>query len=86
MTVVGVDQVVLDRLPQILQDRDHLLMCVEEQIRTRFLRQNSFTDDAFFDPKQTFELIDKFVAMYDSCLARIEKGESLAGILQELRS
>ncbi|MCL7486817.1 MAG: V-type ATP synthase subunit A [Desulfobulbaceae bacterium] len=66
-----------------LQDADRLLMHVAEQIRSRFLCQNSFTDDAFSGPQSTFELIEKLVAMYDRCLERIRQGESLGEILLE---
>lgn len=68
-----------------LQDSDRLLMNVVEQIRSRFLCQNSFTSDAFSAPKQTFELIEKLVATYDSCLVRVEQGESLSVILTEMQ-
>ena len=57
-------------------------MYVAEQIRSRFLCQNSFTDDAFSSPESTFELIEKFVKMYDEWLERIEQGESLSEILK----
>lgn len=66
-----------------LQDQDRLLMFVAEQIRNRFLCQNSFTDDAFSTPASTFELIQKLVTMYDSAMARLEQGEPLVEILQE---
>jgi len=68
-----------------LQDSDRLLMYVAEQIRSRFLCQNSFTDDAFSAPEATFALIEKIVAMHDSSLERIKQGASLAVILQELQ-
>jgi V/A-type H+-transporting ATPase subunit A len=66
-----------------LQDSDRLLMYIAEQIRNRFLCQNSFTDDAFSDPGSTFELIEKLVSRYDAWLGRIEQGESLTEILQD---
>jgi len=66
-----------------LQDSDRLLMHVAEQIRTRFLCQNSFTEDAFSAPASTFELIEKLVAMYDSYLERINRGEALVAILRD---
>ena len=69
-----------------LQDSDRLLMYLAEQIRSRFLCQNSFTDDAFSAPNQTFELIEELVTMYDSCLVRVEQGESLAAILREMQA
>ena len=69
-----------------LQDSDRLLMYVAEQIRSRFLCQNSYTDDAFSEPEKTFKLIEKFVGMYNEWLGRIEQGESLTEILQEIES
>lgn len=66
-----------------LQDSDRLLMYVAEKIRSNFLCQNSFTEDAFSAPESTFELIDSLVTRYDDWLGRIEQGESLADILKE---
>ena len=68
-----------------LQDADRLLMYIAEQIRKRFLCQNSFTDDAFSAPASTFEVINNLVNLHDSCLARIKRGESLEVILKELQ-
>jgi len=66
-----------------LQDADRLLMYIAEQIRSRFLSQNSFTGDAFSAPQSTFELIDKIVVLHDRCLEKIKQGEPLAEILRE---
>ncbi|MFZ5797547.1 MAG: V-type ATP synthase subunit A [Thermodesulfobacteriota bacterium] len=68
-----------------LQDEDRLLMYAAEQIRRRFLCQNSFTEDAFSPPDQTVELIAGLVARYDEGLARLGRGDALAEILAEMR-
>jgi len=68
-----------------LQDSDRLLMYVADLIRTRFLMQNSFTDDAFSDPRSTYELIEKIVGMYDICLEKVSRGEQLAAVLEEMK-
>jgi len=65
-----------------LQDSDRLLMFVAEQIRSRFLCQNTFTDDAFSTPELTFKLIKELITLYDSGLERLEKGDPLAEILE----
>ena len=64
-----------------LQDGDRLLMHAAERIRHRFLRQNSFTEDAFSTPAQTVALIARLVAQYDSGLERLARGETLTEIL-----
>jgi len=69
-----------------LQDEDRLLMFVAEQIRNRFLCQNSYTDDAFSTPRQTFDLIQKLIAMYDSGMERLGQDEPLAQIFAGFRS
>lgn len=45
-----------------LQEQDRLLMRVAERIRTSFLAQNAYTDDAFCDPEKALELIRSAVA------------------------
>jgi len=68
-----------------LQDTDRLLMYVAEQVRTRFLGQNSFTEDAFSTPDSTYELIEKFILMYDEGMARLERGEHFAEVLGDIQ-
>ncbi|HEX9779321.1 MAG TPA: V-type ATP synthase subunit A [Geopsychrobacteraceae bacterium] len=58
-----------------LQDRDRLLMKAAERIRRDFLRQNSFTEDAFSSPEQTFGTIDAIVADYQKALAERDEKE-----------
>lgn len=67
-----------------LQDEDHLLMYVAEQIRTGFLAQNSYTDDAFSAPKSTLESITKLIGIYDAGMEKLKQGRPLVEILAEV--
>ena len=40
-----------------LQEQDRLIMTVAEKIRSDFLAQNAYTEDAFCDPRKTMETI-----------------------------
>lgn len=66
-----------------LQDEDRLLMHGAEQVRRCFLCQNSFTDDAFSSPEQTFARIEKLVGLYDAGMESLKQGDPLPEILQE---
>jgi len=56
-----------------LQDRDRILMKAAEKIRRDFLCQNSFTEDAFSSPEQTFNKIASIVADYDQALSGLDE-------------
>ncbi|HEY6838584.1 MAG TPA: V-type ATP synthase subunit A, partial [Geobacteraceae bacterium] len=58
-----------------LQDADRLLMETAEEIRTTFLGQNAYTDDAFSPPEKTLERIAAVVDGYERSAALLEKGE-----------
>jgi len=60
-----------------LQDADRLLMRVAEMIRSDFLCQNSFTEDAFSAPEQTFKTIKSIKAFHDQADAMLRKGLAL---------
>ncbi len=66
-----------------LQDADRLLMKTTEDIRRNFLMQNSYTEDAFSTPQQTFDRIRQIVERHHVAASRLEKGESLDAILKE---
>jgi len=69
-----------------LQDEDHLLMYVAKQIRTRFLAQNSYTDDAFSAPESTLESIAKLIGMYEAGMEKLRQDRPLEEILKEVAS
>lgn len=60
-----------------LQDTDRLLMHVAGMVRTEFLCQNSFTDDAFSAPEQTLSQMKKIKAFHDHAGAKLRQGLSL---------
>jgi V/A-type H+-transporting ATPase subunit A len=60
-----------------LQDMDRLLMHVAEMIRSEFLCQNSFTDDAFSAPEKTLASMKKIRAFHDQAASALVQGISL---------
>ena len=67
-----------------LQDCDHLVMNVAEQIRLTFLCQNSFTDEAFSKPEQTFSLIENILEKNEAARKIIEQGDPLEKALKKI--
>ena len=57
-----------------LQDSDRLLMQVAERIRSEFLAQNSYTEDAFSPPEQTHSIIKGILDSYDHALEELKLG------------
>ena len=68
-----------------LQDADRLLMKVAEMIRSEFLCQNAYTDDAFSPPEKTLTIIKGILDFYDYADKRLMEGISLEEILKEER-
>ena len=60
-----------------LQDMDRLLMHVAEMIRSEFLCQNSFTDDAFSAPEKTLASMKRIRAFHDQAASALVQGISL---------
>jgi len=60
-----------------LQDSDRLLMLIADKIRTEFLSQNAYGEDAFSPPEKTFASISGIFAYYDRMLGKIAQGLSL---------
>lgn len=65
-----------------LQDADRLLMKAAERIRTGFLCQNAYTDDAFSPLEKTFARIGDIVDFYEAAVERLKQGVSLEEILK----
>lgn len=66
-----------------LQDTDRLIMRAAEMIRTEFLSQNSFSDDAFSSPEKTFAAIRRIRDFHERAAARLRQGAALEEILKE---
>ena len=60
-----------------LQDADRLLMRTAERIRTEFLQQNSYSEDAFSPPKKTFSIMKGITEDYDRAAEKLKQGVSL---------
>jgi V/A-type H+-transporting ATPase subunit A len=63
-----------------LQDADRLVMFAAEKIRSDFLAQNAYTDDAFSTPEKTHARIKAILDFHDSAKQRLAKGERLEAI------
>ncbi len=68
-----------------LQDEDHLLLRSTDELRNRFLCQNSFSEDAFSTPEQTVRLMNLLIDQYEQASRRLAQGEKLDDLLKELR-
>ena len=60
-----------------LQDTDRLLMRTAERIRTEFLQQNAYSDDAFSPPDKTLALIKGIVNDHDRAAEKLKQGVML---------
>ncbi len=56
-----------------LQDSDRLIMHTAEKIRTEFLQQNAYSEDAFSAPEATLALISGIMKTYDRELEKLKK-------------
>lgn len=68
-----------------LQDSDRLLMKIAEKIRTEFLCQNAYSEDAFSGPEGTLLKIKGILEQYDCSLEMLGKGEPIEDILKGLQ-
>jgi V/A-type H+-transporting ATPase subunit A len=69
-----------------LQDSDRLLMRTAERIRTEFLQQNAYSDDAFSLPEKTLALMKGILDFYDQAIEKLKQGTSLEEILKAQQS
>ncbi len=66
-----------------LQDADRLLMKASELIRSQFLCQNAYTDDAFSPPEKTISKIAEIIKFYDNAERRLKQGAHLDEVLKQ---
>lgn len=66
-----------------LQDADRLTMHAAEMIRSRFLCQNAYTDDAFSTPERTLSIITEILDFYKAANEQLSQGVQLDKILNE---
>jgi V/A-type H+/Na+-transporting ATPase subunit A len=60
-----------------LQDRDRLLMRTAEMIRTEFLQQNAYSDDAFSLPEKTAAKMKGIFDYHDQAAEKLKQGITL---------
>ena len=65
-----------------LQDADRLVMHTAERIRSEFLMQNAYTEDAFSAPEKTLSTIREIVAFYQTSSEQLKQGIALDEILK----
>ena len=65
-----------------LQDTDRLLMRTAEMIRSDFLSQNSYTEDAFSPPEKTCAIIKGILDFYDHAAGKLKDGITLEKVLR----
>ncbi len=60
-----------------LQDVDRLLMRTAELVRTEFLQQNAYSDDAFSPPEKTLAIIKGILDAHDRAAEKLKQGMTL---------
>jgi len=65
-----------------LQDVDRLLMRTAELVRTEFLQQNAYSDDAFSPPEKTLAIIKGILDAHDRAAEKLKQGSSLEEIFK----
>lgn len=65
-----------------LQDADRLVMRTAERVRSGFLGQNAYSDDAFSPPERTLALIREILAEHDAVEAKLKQGMKLEDALK----
>jgi V/A-type H+-transporting ATPase subunit A len=66
-----------------LQDTDRLLMRTAEKIRTGFLQQNAYSDDAFSPPEKTLATMKNILDFHDQAMEKLKQGMSLEEVLKD---
>jgi len=66
-----------------LQDEDRLLMNVAEMIRSEFLCQNAYTEDAFSTPEETLSKISDLLTFYSTSSLKLKEGIVLDDLLRQ---
>ena len=66
-----------------LQDADRLTMATAERIRSEFLCQDAFTEDAYCPPERAFSIIEQILKRHDRISGRLKAGEALEDMLRE---
>jgi V/A-type H+-transporting ATPase subunit A len=57
-----------------LQDTDRLTMMVAERVRSGFLAQNAYSEDAFSRPDKTYSLMKRIMEFFERSEERLNRG------------
>jgi V/A-type H+-transporting ATPase subunit A len=57
-------------------------MRTAERIRTEFLQQNAYSDDAFSLPEKTLALMKSILEFHDQAVEKLKQGISLEEVLK----
>ncbi len=68
-----------------LQETDRLVMDTAERIRTEFLGQNAYSDDAFSPPERTLARIRDIISHHDRAVEKLRQGVKLEEALKEAK-
>ncbi|MDH4162060.1 MAG: V-type ATP synthase subunit A, partial [Nitrospirota bacterium] len=60
-----------------LQDADRLVMRTAERVRSEFLGQNAYSDDAFSPPEKTLSIIRELLSLHDQVAEKLKAGMKL---------
>ncbi len=66
-----------------IQDEDRLMLHTAERLRTEFLSQNAYTEDAFSSLEQTFSAIKGILDFYNNAEKQLKDGVPISEILVE---
>ena len=65
-----------------LQEADRLLMVTAEKIRTDFLQQNAYSEDAFSSPENTFAMMKRILEVHDRIAGQLKQGKRLEDVMK----
>ena len=68
-----------------LRDADRLVMETAKRLRTEFLQQSAYGDDAFCPPEKTLSMLEGIMEFHDATALKLEQGQDLREILAEAR-
>jgi V/A-type H+-transporting ATPase subunit A len=66
-----------------LQDVDRLLMRTAELVRTEFLQQNAYGDDAFSPPEKTLSVIKRILDFHEKATELLKQGVALEEAMKQ---
>ncbi|MDH5716485.1 MAG: V-type ATP synthase subunit A [Spirochaetia bacterium] len=69
-----------------MQDSDRLLLQTAEKIRTKFLAQNAYSEDAYSHPNETIKIIENILNEHEKILEKLTQGLSLNEAFKEKRA